>query len=73
VSRVFRTVLCISSFFDVTVLCEYQWSRRPPPISRDGGLDVKRVDTGYLDRRCVLAIDKAVASRERLVGITSIL
>jgi hypothetical protein len=37
------------------------------------GLDVKRVGTGYLDRRCVLAIDKAVASRERLVGIASIL
>jgi hypothetical protein len=43
---------------------------RPFPVT---GLDVKRVGTGYLDRRCVLAIDKAVASRERLVGIASIL
>jgi hypothetical protein len=38
----------------------------PLPVT---GLDMKRVGTGFLDRRCVLAIDKAVASRERLAGM----
>jgi hypothetical protein len=42
----------------------------PLPVT---GLDMKRVGTGFLDRHCVLAIDKAVASRERLAGIASLL